>query len=383
MRRIFASPRLENVGASRACSRNTASEVRITDGRSYRGAIRGNFSYRDDARRPGTGGVDRQRRGPAARARTDAAPACSIPPRAAGRLPPAGGRRRWMDAKPRKLQRTLETGAARGDRRCGGGRQLRGAACVEAQGRRAGERSGFAIARALPDRVAELLFWANSPTSATAPPPIGLAAQDAPPAMLARWPRRTRGSRRCRSAGRRRHPRSRQRTTRAAARAARLSHARRRQRGPAAHGTTAATAGRITACASTTASGASPPRRNRRAGSAAGGGGASSPRGCHACRPADGRPASPIELGAAQLAVLVGIGVVEAFGLLLLPRAWKSLRSRKPSWLASTHRRSAAPFRIFWLPLPSLLTRPSWSVSISLQAASRMPPLPSSPSDPS
>ncbi|GAA5011033.1 DUF2007 domain-containing protein [Pseudoluteimonas lycopersici] len=50
MRRIFASPRLENVEGVARLLEGHGIEVRITDGRSYRGAIRGNFSYRDDAR---------------------------------------------------------------------------------------------------------------------------------------------------------------------------------------------------------------------------------------------------------------------------------------------------------------------------------------------
>jgi hypothetical protein len=50
MRRIFASPRLENVEGVARLLEEHGIEVRITDGRSYRGAIRGNFSYRDDAR---------------------------------------------------------------------------------------------------------------------------------------------------------------------------------------------------------------------------------------------------------------------------------------------------------------------------------------------
>ena len=50
MRRIFASPRLENVEGVARLLEEQGIEVRITDGRSYRGGIRGNFSYRDDAR---------------------------------------------------------------------------------------------------------------------------------------------------------------------------------------------------------------------------------------------------------------------------------------------------------------------------------------------
>ena len=42
MRRIFASPRIENVEGVARLLEAEGIEVRITDGRSYRGAIRGN-----------------------------------------------------------------------------------------------------------------------------------------------------------------------------------------------------------------------------------------------------------------------------------------------------------------------------------------------------
>lgn len=47
MRRVFASPRLENVESVAALLREHDIEVKITNGRTYRGAIRGNFSYRE------------------------------------------------------------------------------------------------------------------------------------------------------------------------------------------------------------------------------------------------------------------------------------------------------------------------------------------------
>lgn len=50
MRQVFTSPRIENVEGVAAMLRAAGIETRITNGRSWRGAIRGNFSYRDDER---------------------------------------------------------------------------------------------------------------------------------------------------------------------------------------------------------------------------------------------------------------------------------------------------------------------------------------------
>lgn len=47
MRQVFSSPRIENVEAVARMLEEAGIEVRISNGRSYRGAIRGNFSYRD------------------------------------------------------------------------------------------------------------------------------------------------------------------------------------------------------------------------------------------------------------------------------------------------------------------------------------------------
>ncbi len=47
MRQVFSSPRLENVEAVAQVLAEAGIEVRITDGRSYRGNRRGNFSYGD------------------------------------------------------------------------------------------------------------------------------------------------------------------------------------------------------------------------------------------------------------------------------------------------------------------------------------------------
>jgi hypothetical protein len=47
MRRVFTSARLENVEGVANLLRSHEIEVKITNGRTYRGAIRGNFSYRE------------------------------------------------------------------------------------------------------------------------------------------------------------------------------------------------------------------------------------------------------------------------------------------------------------------------------------------------
>lgn len=53
MRQVFSSPRLENVEAVAKLLADEGIEVRISDGRSYKGSRRGTFSYADDnAKRP-------------------------------------------------------------------------------------------------------------------------------------------------------------------------------------------------------------------------------------------------------------------------------------------------------------------------------------------
>ncbi len=47
MRQVFTSPRLENVEGVATLLRDNEIEVKITNGRTFRGAIRGNFSYRE------------------------------------------------------------------------------------------------------------------------------------------------------------------------------------------------------------------------------------------------------------------------------------------------------------------------------------------------
>ncbi len=50
MRQVFTSPRVENVEGVARLLEAAGIEVRITNGRGYRGAIRGNFSYRESER---------------------------------------------------------------------------------------------------------------------------------------------------------------------------------------------------------------------------------------------------------------------------------------------------------------------------------------------
>jgi len=50
VRQVFTSPRLENAERVAQLLRDAGVEVRIENGRSYRGGLRGNFSYREQAR---------------------------------------------------------------------------------------------------------------------------------------------------------------------------------------------------------------------------------------------------------------------------------------------------------------------------------------------
>lgn len=50
MRQVFSSPRMENVERVAQLLRDDGIEVRITHGRSYKGGLRGDFTYRDHAR---------------------------------------------------------------------------------------------------------------------------------------------------------------------------------------------------------------------------------------------------------------------------------------------------------------------------------------------
>ena len=50
MRQVFTSPRLENVEGIAKLLRDDGIEVRVTHGRSFKGGIRGDFSYREGMR---------------------------------------------------------------------------------------------------------------------------------------------------------------------------------------------------------------------------------------------------------------------------------------------------------------------------------------------
>ena len=50
MRQVFSSPRMENVERVAKLLRDAGIETRITHGRSYKGGLRGEFSYRDHVR---------------------------------------------------------------------------------------------------------------------------------------------------------------------------------------------------------------------------------------------------------------------------------------------------------------------------------------------
>lgn len=90
MRQLFSSPRIENVEAVARLLEEAGIEVRITNGRSYRGAIRGNFSYRDHgsgAPRPAVW-VIRSDQQPEARRLLRDAGLLQAAPRSEGFLPP-------------------------------------------------------------------------------------------------------------------------------------------------------------------------------------------------------------------------------------------------------------------------------------------------------
>lgn len=184
MRRIFASPRLENVEGVARLLEEHGIEVRITDGRSYRGAIRGNFSYRDDAREgpePAVWIVN-----------ADDQPRARELMRGAGLLEstrtpldsylPASE----DDAKPRKRSGRLKLAL------------LAAIALAVAVGSFAVRHVSkpksptqptvvdSPLPAALPDRVAELLLLGEFADLGDRTACLGLAAQDAPADMLAR-----------------------------------------------------------------------------------------------------------------------------------------------------------------------------------------------------
>ena len=50
MRQVFSSPRLENVERVAQLLQDEGIAVKVTHRRAYKGGLRGNFSYRDEAR---------------------------------------------------------------------------------------------------------------------------------------------------------------------------------------------------------------------------------------------------------------------------------------------------------------------------------------------
>jgi hypothetical protein len=79
MRQVFTSLRLENVESVAQILRDAGIEVRITNGRSYKGKMRSRASYSDDsAPKPAVWSCIR--RTTPARAKSCATGACSNPP---------------------------------------------------------------------------------------------------------------------------------------------------------------------------------------------------------------------------------------------------------------------------------------------------------------
>src|SRR3546814_1953519 len=68
MRKVFTSARLENVERVAKLLEDDGIEVRITNGRSYKGGIRGNFSYRGEGKQVPEVWVVRSEAQPRARA---------------------------------------------------------------------------------------------------------------------------------------------------------------------------------------------------------------------------------------------------------------------------------------------------------------------------
>ena len=110
MRQVFSSARIENVEAVARMLEDAGIEVRISNGRSYRGAIRGNFSYRD--------GVDGRPRPAVWVLRSDPQPAARPLLREAGQLQatpvgipgqPGPRRRRSRHPRPAPLPRAPRT----------------------------------------------------------------------------------------------------------------------------------------------------------------------------------------------------------------------------------------------------------------------------------
>jgi hypothetical protein len=185
MRRIFASPRLENVEGVARLLEERGIEVRITNGRSYRGAIRGNFSYRDGAREGPEPAVWIVNADDQPRARTLM--------RAAGLLESTrtpqdsylSARDDDAETKPRRSGRLkLALLAAIAIAVAVGSFAVRHASKPKPVAATANAISP--LPAALPDRVAELLFLGEFADLGERTACIGLAGDDASPQMLAR-----------------------------------------------------------------------------------------------------------------------------------------------------------------------------------------------------
>ena len=188
MRRIFASPRLENVEGVARLLEERGIEVRITDGRSYRGAIRGNFSYREGAR---------EGREPAVWiVNADDQPRARTLMRDAGLLETTRTPQdSYLSARddddeegpgPRKRSGRLKLAllAAIAIAVAVGSFAVRHASKTKPVAATADAVSP--LPAALPDRVAELLFLGEFADLGERAACIGLAGDDAPPQMLAR-----------------------------------------------------------------------------------------------------------------------------------------------------------------------------------------------------
>ena len=189
MRRIFASPRLENVEGVARLLEEHGIEVRITDGRSYRGAIRGNFSYRDDAREGPEPAVwivnaeDQPRarelmRGAGLLDSTRTPQDSFLPSRDDGDVDENGKPRRRSGRLKLVLLVAIAIAVAVGSFAARHAWKPKAAAPVN--------EVVSPLPAALPDRVAELLFLGELADLGDRTACIGLAGEDASPAMLAR-----------------------------------------------------------------------------------------------------------------------------------------------------------------------------------------------------
>jgi hypothetical protein len=186
MRKIFASPRLENVEGVARLLEGQGIEVRITDGRSYRGAIRGNFSYRDDAREgpePAVWIVNAEDQPRARELMREAGLLDSTRTPLDSYLPQNDD-----DAKPRKRSGRLKLMllAAIALAVAIGSFALRHGSKPEASTPAPTATVDSPLPTALPDRVAELLFLGELADLGERTACIGLGGNDASPDMLSR-----------------------------------------------------------------------------------------------------------------------------------------------------------------------------------------------------